>query len=126
MTSGGQVAGSNSITAILAGCVLQENWVGAGGDAGTSLNFYDPQKQAWRQLWVWRRGTTLELEGGLVDGKMVLTGRSVGKSGAAVENRITWTANADGTVRQLWESSSDSGTTWKASFDGLYRRKTGT
>ena len=38
-------------------------------------------------------------------------------------NRITWTPNKDGTVRQLWEASTDQGKTWQVAFDGLYRRK---
>ncbi len=32
---------------------------------------------------------------------------------------ITWTPNADGSVRQHWETSED-GKTWKTAFDGLY------
>jgi hypothetical protein len=34
--------------------------------------------------------------------------------------RITWSREADGSVRQLWESSSDGGRTWTAAFDGIY------
>jgi hypothetical protein len=32
------------------------------------------------------------------------------------------TPNADGTVRQLWESSADSGRTGSVAFDGLFVR----
>lgn len=32
--------------------------------------------------------------------------------------RITWTPNADGTVRQHWEQSTDGGKTWTTAFDG--------
>ena len=39
--------------------------------------------------------------------------------------RITWTPNADGSVRQHWETSTDDGKTWKTSFDGLYRHPPG-
>jgi hypothetical protein len=35
-------------------------------------------------------------------------------------NRIRWTRNADGTVRQTWDISQDNGQTWKTSFDGKY------
>ena len=34
-----------------------------------------------------------------------------------------YAAHPDGTVRQLWESSADGGSTWQAVFDGLYRKK---
>ena len=41
-----------------------------------------------------------------------------------LEARLKLEPNADGTVRQLWETSSDDGKTWAASFDGLYRKAT--
>jgi hypothetical protein len=77
----------------------------------------------WRQYWVWRNGTTLELTGEYRDGKMILSGESKDARGKPVRNRITWYANDDGTVRQHWEQSTDRGKSWKTSFDGLYRRK---
>lgn len=121
--AGGNVAGTNSVDLVLDGCVLQENWVGAKGSAGTSLNFYNPQTGKWHQFWVWRNGTTLELAGGFADGKMVLEGDSVGRDGTAVSNRITWYDNDDGTVRQHWQVSKDGGKTWNTAFDGLYRKQ---
>lgn len=123
VTAGDQVAGHNSIRPILDGCVLQETWSGAAGSAGSSFNFYDPQAKKWRQLWVWRNGTTLELEGDYVDGKMVLEGESVDQAGKKVRNRITWYDNPDDTVRQHWEVQSAGDTSWKTAFDGTYRKK---
>lgn len=115
--------GSNSINPILDGCVLQENWRGRSGSAGTSLNFFDTDRQNWRQFWVWREGATLELAGGFRDDRMVLVGDAIASDGKPHRNRITWFANADGTVRQLWEISTDDGSTWRVEFDGIYRRK---
>ncbi|MGB5237728.1 MAG: hypothetical protein WBN59_08860 [Flavobacteriaceae bacterium] len=37
-------------------------------------------------------------------------------------NRITWTYNEDGTVRQLWEIFAG-GKVINIAFDGLYRKK---
>jgi len=118
-----KLAGANSIRPILDGCVLQEMWSGAQGSAGSSLNFYNPQGGHWQQFWVWRNGTTLDLVGGLEDGRMVLQGDSVSRDGEALRNRITWTPNSDGTVRQLWEVSKDQGESWQSAFDGLYKRQ---
>ena len=42
---------------------------------------------------------------------------------AAEGQRITWTANADGTVRQLWERWDDRTKGWLALFDGTYVRR---
>lgn len=121
--AGETLAGHSTIEPILDGCVLQESWQGASGSAGTSLNFYNPQTETWHQLWVWRNGTTLDLEGGLEGDQMILEGVSRDRDGNPVSNRITWTPKADGTVRQLWETSSDEGRTWSTAFDGMYRRR---
>ena len=121
--SDGKLAGTNSIRPILDGCVLQEMWSGAQGGAGSSLNFYNPRVDKWQQFWVWRNGTTLNLSGAFEEGRMVLQGDSVSQSGEAIRNRITWTPNADGTVRQLWEVSKDQGESWQSAFDGLYKKK---
>lgn len=116
-------AGTNSIRPILDGCVLQETWSGAGGSAGSSFNFYNPQTGKWHQFWVWRAGTTLDLSGEYKDGKMVLKGESKDREGKSVMNWITWTDNPDGTVRQHWQQSRDGGKTWATSFDGLYKKR---
>ncbi len=119
VNANGTVAGRNRIEPILDGCVLQESWTGISGSAGTSLNFFDTGRSKWRQFWVWREGTTLELEGGLVNGAMVLEGDSL-EDGKPARNRITWTRRSGGKVNQLWEVSADNGKTWKSIFDGMY------
>ena len=45
-----------------------------------------------------------------------------GKKDAKQVNEITWTPNADGSVRQHWRISADGGKTWTTSFDGKYVR----
>jgi hypothetical protein len=117
----GKVAGQNTITSTHGGCVLFENWKGAGGVTGSSFNVYDPAKKKWRQMWVDGTGGILDLEGALVDGRMVLASAPASKSDAV--NRITWERLPDGRVRQLWETSSDGGATWKTSFDGYYTKR---
>ncbi len=52
---------------------------------------------------------------------MVITGESPNPVGDTLRNRITYTPNPDGTVRQSWETSADAGKTWQPAFDGLYR-----
>jgi hypothetical protein len=118
--SDGSVAGRNTVEPLLDDCVLQERWLGISGSAGTSLNFFDPSRGRWRQLWVWREGTTLELEGGLVGDRMVLEGDSTDE-GKTVRNRISWIPRGADGLRQLWELSRDGGRTWEVVFDGQYR-----
>ena len=64
------------------------------------------------------------LAGGPAGRSMVLsaTGPSASDPKAIQQQRITWTPASDGSVRQLWESSSDSGRTWVVPFDGRYVR----
>ena len=124
VSSNGQVAGTNSIQPILNGCVLLENWQGAGigGLAGSSFNLYDQARDQWHQTWVDGSGTLLELNGGLKGGNMVLIGeRPAADGNGTTTHRITWTPNPDGTVRQLWDASSD-GENWTVLFDGLYEK----
>jgi hypothetical protein len=119
----GQFVGTNEITSILSGCALEENWKGAKGLVGTSYNTYDPLTRKWHQTWIDSSGSLLLLDGGLVDGKMVLTGTQPDSSGGTLQHRITWTPIDSESVRQFWESSTDGGKTWTVAFDGLYRRR---
>ena len=117
----GKPAGTNRIEPIAGGRGLLENWVGAQGGGGKSLNAYNDDTQRWQQFWV-GAGGILELSGGLdAQGRMVLAGHGETPDGSVID-RITWTPHADGTVRQHWEQSGDEGKTWKTLFDGLYTR----
>jgi hypothetical protein len=68
------------------------------------------------------QGQLLQLDGGLRDGRMVLSGETIDSTGKRTEQRITWERVGKDQVRQLWESSSDGGRTWAVAFDGLYSR----
>ena len=118
----GNVAGGNEITLEEDGCVLHEHWRGSQGGTGQSFNFYDRAAKQWRQVWIDSGGNPLDLWGGLVEGKMVLVGKTSTPKGSA-RQRITWSQNSDGSIRQLWESSTDDGNTWAISFDGTYRKR---
>ena len=125
VTANGVPAGTNSVVAIQDGCVLQENWKGSGvgGITGTSFNVFDRATGRWHQTWVDASGTLLQLDGGLVDGVMVLEGERPSPNGKGTAlHRISWAPADDGSVRQLWEASQDGGNTWNVIFDGLYTR----
>ena len=118
----GLQVGTNHIEKVLGGCALQEHWEGSGRSRGTSLNAYDARRHVWHQTWVDNSGGLLVIEGGLKDGSMVMSGKSVNRAGKTVLNRITWTPRDADHVRQLWQVSTDGGTHWKTVFDGLYTR----
>lgn len=121
----GKRAGENRITRIHGGCALLEEWRGLGNVSGTSLNLYDKERGVWHQTWVDSGGNLLRLEGEFADGAMTLRGGHVerGQPEKKSLQRIRWTLESDGRVRQLWESSSDDGKSWTVAFDGWYSRK---
>ena len=121
----GSKAGENRIEPIAAGCALQESWSGRGGFSGSSLNSFDSADRKWHQLWVDSSGGRLDLAGGLEGEAMVLssTASHPQKPGVALTQKISWTPNSDGSVRQLWQTSEDGGKTWATAFDGKYVRK---
>ena len=123
VTAQGKPAGTNRIEVDLNGCVLVEHWTAASGGRGTSLNFYDRASKAWHQSWMDQSGGALRLKGALTNGRMVLqSDPHPGSDGGSAIQRVTWTPEPDGTVRQLWESTSDAGKTWTTVFDGRYTR----
>ena len=122
--STGKVLGHNNISQTLGGCVLHEDWTSAsGGYAGNSYNVYDARRKRWHQTWVDNGGLLLQLDGRFQNGKMILTGETIGQNGAPTLNRIIWEPLPEHRVRQLWESSNDNGETWTVLFDGIYVRK---
>ena len=121
-TPDGKLAGRNLIESRDGGCVVHEQYTSASGKyRGESLNIYDATRQVWHQTWVDNAGLLLVLEGGIRGGKMVMEGTTTG-SGGVTKQRITWTPNTDGSVRQLWESSDKPGQ-WSTVFDGRYTKK---
>ena len=91
---------------------IHEHYLTGKGYSGESLNAYDATRKVWHQTWVDTGGLLLTLEGHWDGKSMVLEG---GKQ------RITWTPNADGSVRQLWESANARGA-WTVVFDGRYTK----
>lgn len=120
----GSPAGSSIISKEEDGCVIRENWTSAkAGYTGTSLNFFNTQTEQWEQLWIDNAGASLKLKGSRVGNQMILASDEYTKpDGKKYWNRITWTKNDDGTVRQLWEVISEGEVTTIA-FDGLYRKE---
>ncbi len=117
----GELVGHNEITREAGGCALLERWQGVGGSRGVSVNGYDPDRGLWSQRWI-GAGAVLWLEGGLDGEAMVLTGTSPRSTPQGeVVDRITWTPQEDGRVRQVWEVGVGSGA-WREIFNGVYSR----
>lgn len=120
--AGKAVIGHSRIEPVADGCGISEQWTGAKGSNGVSYNAWDPQTGHWHQFWVGNNPNgVLTLSGGIERGSMVLVGTR-NNAGKPQQQRVTWTPNADGGVRQHWETSDDAGAHWVDAFDGIYRR----
>lgn len=118
----GTLVGQNTISRRDGGCTILETWSGAGGSSGTSLNYYQPSRDQWRQIWTGSNGTLIDISGGLIDGVMQLEGTIE----YVAQNRIeafrgTWTRLEDGRVRQLFQEFNIGTNSWQTWFDGYYR-----
>ena len=119
----GQKAGTNSITKLYDGCVLQEKWESVGPPKGTSYNFFDQSDQTWNQIWVDNTGFVLNLKGNLIENSMVLKSALQKGEKGAFYHQITWTPNDDGTVIQLWETFDEQQNKTAELFRGTYKKK---
>ena len=109
----GSFAGINRITQEYGGCAIHEHYATGKGYSGESLNAYDATRKVWHQTWVDTSGLLLTLEGHWDGKSMILEG---------AKQRITWTPNSDGSVRQLWETADEKGA-WTVVFDGKYTKR---
>ena len=121
-TPDGKLAGTNRIEREYDGCVIHEKYASQRGYKGESLNSYDAGRKLWHQTWVDNEGTLLVLEGGLHGASMLLEGTLLDGEGHSTRQRITWSPNANGSVRQHWEATDTKGQ-WTTVFDGLYTRR---
>jgi hypothetical protein len=120
----GTLAGTNTITKRDGGCSLEEHWEGSGGATGTSLTFYLPSREEWRQVWTGSGGTFFDITGkAMADGAIHMEGQVEYADTHQVNAfRGTWTPGADGRVRQRLEEFDLAAKTWIVWFDGFYRR----
>ena len=117
------VVASSLIEKLYGNCAVRENWMPLKGTPGGSLNSYADGR--WRQTWVDSSNSRVDFVGGLANGKMVLTGDWKGVNGPGKDAiiRMSYSKNADGSVRQHGEQSTDYGLTWSTNFDFTYHPK---
>lgn len=117
--------GTNTVTRILDGCVVLEEFDGAPSEAfrGMSVSVYNPQQQVWQQTWVDNAGNYLDFVGGLLDGRMVLSRETVVED-RPIQQRMVWYNISDDELDWNWERSDDGGKTWEVLWHIHYRRRT--
>lgn len=117
--TGGTELIARSVVEKVYGCGIREEWTPLAGHAGGSLGVYVPGQRRWEQFWIDSGGSRTLFTGGR-DGKaMVVRGESAGRL-----VRMSYSRNADGSVRRKAVRSNDDGRTWKPDHDFTYRPAT--
>jgi hypothetical protein len=109
---------------MLDGCAIREVYRRLDGYTGESFSTYDKSRRRWHQNWVTNRGELLLLDGGIKDASMVLAGPEQPTNGTASTIRGVWKREANGSVRETAERTTDGGATWTVVFDIEFRRAT--
>lgn len=115
-----KIIARNHVTSMLDGCALREQYVQNDGMEGESFSTYDAARRGWHQSWVTNHGSLLLLDGGMVDGRMVLTATEPAAGGKSSLLRGVWWTRGSA-VRERAERSTDGGATWSPVFDIVFR-----
>jgi hypothetical protein len=105
------------------GCAILENWTGARGGRGKSLNSYNQRLHEWQQFWIGSDGDVHEYRESKTDGSSLVFFMKRDSTPNTIA-RLTFTPVDKDTVRQHSEVSEDGGQTWKTEYDFYYHRRT--
>ncbi|MCP4138898.1 MAG: DUF1579 domain-containing protein [Chloroflexi bacterium] len=116
--------GTNCVSSILDGCVIQEEFDGSPSIPlkGISLSTYNARLGKWQQTWVDNSGSYLDLIGEFADGKMTLS-REATIEGKAVQQRMVFYNISQNKLDWNWERSDDDGESWQVLWKIHYQRK---
>lgn len=119
-TNGNKVANS-LITKSEDDCILFEDYHTLYGFMGRSMNYFDPSDSLYKQRWIdMRNSHTVFIEEESRDGYLSMVADLPG----GARSKMSYTYDeADDSVVQTVETSSDGGSTWTMQFQGQYVRK---
>lgn len=113
---------TDSITTNDRGCTLIEKWRDASGNEGLSVFMYQPAQQSWLRNTLIRSSVVLAFEGRMADGSISMTATQYLPSGLPELHRIRFTPKTDGTIEEVWLTSTDLGKSWETRFDEVFTR----
>ena len=113
--------GTNSVTRILDGKIVQEDFR-ASALHGLSFSSYDSERKVWCQTWVDNNGTYLDFTGGFENGQMILTRDAIVR-GEKCKQRMIWYDIQPEQFNWNWERSDDEGKTWRVLWQIHYIRR---
>ena len=121
----GQAVGTSSFTIdpTSSGCLIEESFSTPKGYQAVSWMYYDPIENAYFRTYIDSEGERVELRGSFDNGAFVFTGAEPIRGAEGAEVRMTWTQTSANSLRQLWETSRDGGTTWRPAQDLTFTRQ---
>jgi hypothetical protein len=123
-SEGNVQTGSNTISKILGGCVVEENFsTGDNSFIGKSYSVYNTTKNIWEQTWVDNQGSYMDFTGGMNGENMILSRRVINKLGKEIIQRMVFSEITKKSFTWNWESSNDDGKTWTLNWQIKYSRK---
>ena len=114
---------TSSVSLALDKCLVVEKWDGGRGHTGQNIFGYSPDDKSWYGMFADNEGRVhVFTDGKVAAGSAEFRGMSRGPNGEAVLNRVRIVRQAPNKVEQIWEKSTDNGTSWNAVFRGEYSR----
>ena len=117
--------GTNTILKIMDGCTINENFNSPSANyKGSSWSVYNPQSKKWQQTWVDNQGGYISLSGKFENNRMtLLTESQKSPTGKEIMYRMVYYNITPGKFDWKWESTTDSGATWKTIWLIHYLKK---
>lgn len=114
------IYGSNSITKILDGKVIEENFISPTQNfKGKSLSVYNPIRKSWHQAWTDNQGGYYDFIGLFEKDRRIF---STDTSKKIIQRMVFYNIQKD-SFSWDWESSRDAGKTYQLSWRIFYTRK---
>jgi hypothetical protein len=105
--------GTNRISKILDGKVIQENFSDAEGSfKGMSISVYNPTKKTWHQAWADNQGGYYDFEGQVEGEKRIFRTQMKELNGEKIIRRMVFHKINFNSFTWDWEISRDGGATW--------------
>jgi len=116
--------GTNTVSQILGGCVILEEFNGNPGSnlIGKSFTVFNPSIKKWQQTWVDNYGSYLDFIGEYRDNKMILNRVYTDSNKNKIKQRMIFYNIKKDSFDWNWEKSSNDEETWELSWEIHYSR----
>ena len=121
--------GSNRVERVFGNCAVQENFLNPKtGYSGKSWSVYNSNYKLWQQTWIDSQGGYIHLTGRMTGDSLILyteertVPASVSPTGK-MKNRMVYYNIKKDSFDWSWEASTDSGLSWKPSWQIHYARR---